>query len=307
VDDLVLLDLTPTELRVFLALRHDVDRWGESRASMEMLGELTGYGRTTLSKAVAGLVRRDLIRVHRKKRDFGRLSWNVYTVVPCSPERTRLVIEPKSPRSRERTSTRVLNKSLEVKLTKTINTEVAAPRLEESMNRWQDDDDLPGVGLLDAVSESDKSKPLSKKSAKNRSERPQAEWTANDVAVEFSFRVYARMPQVPRTIDTNTLRMRLSVNRKKYGQTAAQEMAAMDKFFADERNYRRVEQNPAKAHFEILQAIATYIRETTSPVVAVPVDITVAMDYIEASDGRKFENNMPGRAALKRYEDKLKG
>ena len=37
------------------------------------------------------------------------------------------------------------------------------------------------------------------------------------------------------------------------------------------------------------------------------VDKVLEMDYISASDGRKFENNMPGRAALQRYEEKLKG
>lgn len=304
-DDLVLLSLPPTELRVFLALRHNVDRWGEVRASMEMLGELTGYGRTTLSSAVKGLSERGLIRIHRKKRDFGRLSWNVYTVVPCSPERTRVALEQSAPRSPERTSTRVLNKSLDIKLITNTITEVAPPREEKEMNRWSDDDDdIAGVGLL-----GDEKKPVAKKvskaSPKTRSQRPQDEWTAADVASEFSFRVYARMPQVPKTIATSTLRMRLAVNRKQYGQTAAQEMAAMDKFFADERNYRRVEQKPDKAHFEFLQAIAEYIRNESVSVA--PVDTPVEMDYISASDGRKFENNMPGRAALKRHEEKLKG
>jgi len=32
-----------------------------------------------------------------------------------------------------------------------------------------------------------------------------------------------------------------------------------------------------------------------------------SLEYIIASDGRKFDNSMPGRAALERYEDKLKG
>jgi hypothetical protein len=308
-DDLVLLSLSSSELRLFLALRHDCDKFGETRISMEELSSLTGYGRTALSLALVGLVERDLVRVRRIKGVRGRLQANEYTVVPCSPERTRMG----SPRSLEQTSTRVLSKSLKVKLTKTITTEGTSPLaqsqpLEEKMNRWSDDDDLPGVGLLDEPVAQKSVKPLSKKSSKNRNERPRAEWTANDVAAEFTFRVYARMPNVPHTIDTQTLRMRLSVNRKTYGVNAVQELAAMDKFFADERNYRRVEQKPEKAHFEILQAIAEHIKSTSSPVLQpVGVDKVLEMDYVSASDGRKFENNMPGRAALQRYEEKLKG
>lgn len=310
-DDLVLLSLSSSELRLFLALRHDCDKFGETRISMEDLSLLTGYGRTALSLALVGLVEKDLVRVRRIKGVRGRLQSNEYVVVPCSPERTRVAFERGSPRSRERTSTHVLNKSIKDNITKTIITEGSSPlaqtQLEENLNRWSDDDDLPGVGLLDEPSSSVKSKPLSKRSSKNRNERPQAEWTANDVAAEFTFRVYARMPQVPHTIDTQTLRMRLSVNRKTYGVSAVQELAAMDKFFADERNYRRVEQKPEKAHFEILQAIAEYIKGNSSSVPVVAVDKVLEMDYVSASDGRKFENNMPGRAAMKRHEEKSKG
>jgi hypothetical protein len=35
------------------------------------------------------------------------------------------------------------------------------------------------------------------------------------------------------------------------------------------------------------------------------IEVDVA-EFVYASDGRRFDNSMPGRAALNRYEDKLR-
>lgn len=314
-DDLVLLSLPSKELRVFLALRHSCDKFGETLVSMDELGELTGYGRTALSQAVAGLVERKLLLVHRMKRDFGRLARNKYIVVPCSPERTRRMVEGESPRSRERTSTRVLNKSLSNVSNVVITTEVTAPSApsrEEKKMRWQDDDEnLGGFGLLDGeVPSAQKATPVSKRLPKTRHLRPQDEWTAADVATEFSFRVYARLPKIPKLLNTNNLRQRLSVNRSRYDMTALIELEAMDAFLADERNMTRILNAPEKAHEMFLASIAKQapeILEQYGESVQVAVDNPPRVDYIVASDGKQFDNSMPGRAALKRYEEKLKG
>jgi hypothetical protein len=101
------------------------------------------------------------------------------------------------------------------------------------------------------------------------------------------------------------LSIALAQNRKKFGVTAVQEMAALEKFFSDERNMATIRKFPKNSHGVFLNAITKFLAENVSVETAVAVEEETV--YVYASDGKKFDNSMPGRASLARYEEKMKG
>jgi hypothetical protein len=88
VSDLELLELQPAQLKVFLAMRHLESRWGEVRATMETLGELTGYSRSSVHRAVESLVELGWVSVKRMKRNYGLWDENRYTLLRCGIRET---------------------------------------------------------------------------------------------------------------------------------------------------------------------------------------------------------------------------
>ena len=318
-DALALLELPPAQLRVFLALSHLENRWGGAKAvSMDELAELTGYGRSAISRAVSGLADARWIEVVRSKRNYGMLAKNKYRILGCPPSDTRLV-EDESPCASGETSTRshvttiTTSNTKSTKSTSKLKSAVPSePHSAEAqkeivvVNRWsEDEDDLPGFGLLDSDVKPMVGK-VNRRDAKTRNLRPRDEWTANDVASEFASRVYEKVRGIPGLVNTRGLAGALATNRKRFGVTAAQEMAALEKFFSDERNLATIKKFPKGAHGVFLNAITKFLADGHEAVSS-PVDTVAADDYVYASDGKKFDNSMPGRAALKRYEEKLKG
>jgi len=73
--------MTKLELAVLTAITNTADRWGESSVTMAELQEHTGYGRTSLSKAVNQLSLSGAVKVVRTKRNLGRLYKNKYLLV----------------------------------------------------------------------------------------------------------------------------------------------------------------------------------------------------------------------------------
>lgn len=321
-DDKVLLSLPPAELRVFLALRSTADRWSESHVSMEELTELTGYGRTSLSKAVKGLQSAGLISIQRTKRNLGYLHKNVY-VLPRSEDRTSL----NEGRSLQRTPT-ASNIAIEVvkatKLDNQVTTMTTVTTVEkdtsylfngsavekENMNRWSDDDDnLGGFGLLgDEVPASQKAKPVSKRDPKTRHQRPQHEWTPNDMASEFASRLYDKVRGIPGLVNINRLAPVIGKYRKERGTTALYELEVLDMLMMDEGRLRQVKQDPANAWKIFLRMLATHGQQAMTKLGMddTALDIEPVDKYVYASDGRKFDNSMPGRAARDLYETKIK-
>jgi hypothetical protein len=285
---------------------------------MDELAELTGYGRSAISRAVAGLADTQWIEVVRSKRNYGMLAKNKYRILGCPPSDTRLA-DGEPPCAPGETSTR---SHVTTKSTKSTNITKSTSKLKSAVpsephsaeaqresvvvNRWsEDEDDLPGFGLLDADVKPVVEK-VNRRDAKTRNLRPRDEWTANDVASEFASRVYEKVRGIPGLVNTRGLAGALATNRKRFGVTAAQEVAALEKFFADERNLATIKKFPKGAHGVFLNSITKFLAEGHEVVVS-PVDSVAVEDYVYASDGKKFDNSMPGRAALKRYEDKLKG
>lgn len=295
-------------------MRHLESRWGEVRATMETLGELTGYSRSSVHRAVESLVELGWVKVKRTKRNYGLWNENRYTILRGSMRDTSKaqieVNEGAEGRVISDTTTRVLisTKSTNNKLTSNLNNSnpsdlgATAPRKGKMVNKWKDEDsEIGGVGLLGSTGTET---PQQKKRA-HRSEKPIESWSGNDVASEFASRVYEKVRGIPGLVNTSRLAIALNTNRKKFGITASQEMGALEKFFADERNLATIKKFPKNSHGIFLNSITKYVSEFGE--VEPSVD-TVAQDvYVYASDGKEFDNSMPGRMALQRYETKLKG
>jgi hypothetical protein len=106
-------------------------------------------------------------------------------------------------------------------------------------------------------------------------------------------------------VNTKRLSIALAQNRKKFGVSSVQEMAALEKFFSDERNMATIRKFPKNSHGIFLNSITKYLADNVSVETAVAVEEETV--YVYASDGKQFDNSMPGRASLARYEEKMKG
>jgi hypothetical protein len=176
------------------------------------------------------------------------------------------------------------------------------------VNKWSDNDE--GFILGDFGSEFTPLKKMSKRDPKTRHLRPQEEWTPADVASEFSSRAYTKLRGIPGVINTKALWGALAANRKKYNITAVIELEALERFFADERNFVALRKNPKSAHGMFLNAITSQIHniEMDLDMGQEPIEQEVASstEFVYASDGTEFDNSMAGRLDRKEYEARLK-
>lgn len=171
------------------------------------------------------------------------------------------------------------------------------------MNRWNDDDDLKGFGLLDGDTPSGQKKiPVSKKSSKTRHQRAKEDWTPADVASEFSWRIYDKIRGIPNMINTKTLTILLAKNRKEFGVTASMELDLLDKFIGDERNLIAIKRQPSKTINIFLVFITNNINKLSQ---TSEVAIEEDNSNLISTDGKVFDNTVIGRAALERHEAKL--
>lgn len=272
-----------------------VDKWGDVNLTMAELSELTGYSRTTLWRALQALEAQDLVDTTRTKRNYGKLYKNRYKLIETSTAGQG--------NQDDNLTTVTTDTTLVKNATHSLGPE--GPKEEETMvNKWKDDDDVAGVGLLDEKPVAEK---VSKRDPKTRHQRPQSEWTAADVASEFSWRVYDKVRGIPGMVNTQALRGALSANRKKFNITADVEMKLLEKFFADERNLATIKKYPKSTHGIFLNFITNNITSVSNETtVEQAVALAETLEYVVATDGRKFDNSVPGRKALERYEQKLK-
>jgi len=333
-----LLNLSPAALRTWLAIRACLARKRPVQPSMETLETLTGYKRQRLSTAITELKNEGFLEVKRTKRNLGKLSYNEYSIPgihtdtsepsPGIPEDTLTT----SPCIVEDTSTADSNSNnyLTTVITNDLTSHRKNPRLKEFpvTSKWRPrgedttgDDEIGGFGLLEDEQPAAVKHKLStdKRDPKTRGRRPEAEWTPVDVAVEFSFQLARKYPLLPGLVNTKQLSGALAANRKKYGITAPIEMEIMRLFLGDERKHFdwNVNENYKLLYKRFLRMFTTDMdralnnlgmpsrRELTEVVDEVAFE--PASEYVYASDGRKFDNSIPGRKSLQRYEEKLKG
>ena len=325
-DELLLLSLSANEARTLLALRHLSDSKGKIVATMEELGILTKYSRETLRVAVRSLEDRGLITTRRTKRNLGKLYKNEYQLIQenlaSEDEKQENLASPVEVFAQKFLASTAgtddigipstNSKSIVLNTTYLIPSEAREENFKEVklVNKWQDDgDDIVGFGLLDGeVQASLKPVPVSKRNPKTRWQRPQDDWTPADVATEFSYRMYQKINNAPAMINTAELRGALAAYRKRYNTNATIEMSIMEKFFGDARIWGEAKKAPHFAHKIFLRLITTATSEVMSEL---GMDEPVSTEpkrsnYVYASDGTRFDNSVPGRVDLQRYEEKLR-
>jgi len=301
--DSVLLSLKDNELRTYIALRSLALPNGDVSVSMEELGKLTGYSRTTLFRAISSLTSNEIIKTIRTKRNLGKLSYNKYKVLlgfTGETLRPSLSFNPETSTA-DYISNKVITTNINnIKIT-TIAKDVPV------VNKWSDDDDnIGGFGLLEGeVPASQKPRKVSKRDPKTRFQRPEAEWTAFDVAAEFSSRLHDEIRGIPGIIPTGKLGMALNSFRSRYGLTSTIELEVLDRFATDPNNAPIVRKDPGSAYKLYLQALLSQSGKVINDLGLDDNDSPKVDSNIYATDGRRFDNSLPGRASLARYEEKL--
>ena len=277
---------------LFTTLMEYVDKWGDVNLTMAELSDLTGYSRTTLWRALQALEEMEMVDTTRTKRNYGKLYKNRYKLVETST-------------AGQGNQDDSLTTEIVIVKNATHSLGAEGPEEEEQMvNKWIDEDDVAGVGLIDEKPVAQK---VSKRDPKTRHLRPQEDWTTWDVASEFARRVYDNVRGIPGMVNTANLRGALAKNRTKFGITADVEMTLMDKFFGDGRNLATIKKFPKGTVGLFLNFITNNISSVSNEVtVEEALVMAETLEYLIATDGRKFDNSVPGRKALERYEQKLK-
>jgi len=177
------------------------------------------------------------------------------------------------------------------------------------MRKWEDDgDNLAGFGL---VEDRDAPQPAIRKSdPKTRNKRPEHEWTALDVAAEFSFRVGRKFPLLPGTVNVRQLSGALRKFRSQYQTNAVIELELLRLFMADENNFKDVGDEAPFLYKRYLASFGKKINQARENLglskITAPSEPTVKMgELLTASDGRTFQNSLSGRAQLERHEKRL--
>jgi DNA-binding transcriptional ArsR family regulator len=340
-DELLLLSLEPAEARTLLALRHLASPQRLVEATAEELGVLTGYSPATLRRALRGLEERGLVLTTRTKKGFGKFSANRYTLVEPSLTHERSEAEPSLtdggveslPSLTDERSTHGQVVSMTTINTKDSHTMynykdshmrknkykevlVGAERWKPKGEDTSGDDEIGGFGLFEDERPAVVKHKLStdKRDPKTRGRRPQEEWTAADVSVEFSYQLARKYPYLPGTFQTSPLRGALAKNRKQYGITPLIELEVLRLFLGDERNHKDAEQKPDMLYKRYLKMFQTHMGDALKnlgmPSMRELADADLTHEKIDefvySSDGRAFDNSIPGRRMMQKYEEKLK-
>jgi predicted transcriptional regulator len=326
-DEQLLLSLSNAELRTLLALRHLADGKRMVEATMEDLEKILGATRETVRLGLRGLESKKLVETTRTKRNFGKYSVNKYYLPwqknlawqqePCQENlaSTYDQVVDIAINKDSYTSTPMYNYIAKQNRTNLKEVVVTPDRWRPKGEDTSGDDELGGFGLFDDEKPAVVKHKLStdKRDPKTRGRRPQEEWTAADVAVEFSYLLSRKYPYLPGTFQTSPLRGALAKNRKQYGITAIIELEILRLFMADERNHRDAEQKPSILYKRYLSMFKTHLTEAhknlglPSPRDLADSDVEreEVSEFVYASDGRAFDNSIPGRRKLSLYEQKL--
>lgn len=189
--------------------------------------------------------------------------------------------------------------------TKGFTKEIKVP-----MRKWEDDgDNLAGFGLVEPK---DAPQPKIRKSdPKTRGKRPEHEWTAMDVAAEFSYQVGRKYPLLPGTVSVKSLSGAIRKFRSQYGTTPLIELELLRLFMQDERNFKDIGDEAPHLYRKYLASFGTKMNQARENLglnrVTAKVETTPASGTLISSDGRVFQNSLSGRAQLERHEKRLKG
>jgi len=315
-------DLTDFQFRLLATLCHLAGSEGRVEASAEALGIASGrVTEKTVRRGLAALEKAGFVRRTKTKRANGYRGKDIVDIL--GPQVTSGPVEAQDIwASNVRTSHDYRSRSIIVnkplvpndqdsnQLKDIRNTEgVSMKEIKVPMRKWEDDgDSLAGFGLVEPRdAESPK---IRKSDPRTRGKRPEHEWTAMDVAAEFSYRVGKRYPLLPGTVNVRQLSGALSKFRKQYQTTALIELELLRLFMTDENNFRNIGDEAPFLYKLYLASFGKKMNQARENLglgkVNAPAETVVKMGTLVASDGRVFQNSLSGRAQLERYERQLK-
>jgi hypothetical protein len=311
------LELDDKEFRLLAAMCHLAASDGVVEATMSDLGILTQRGEENVRRALRGLEAKGLVTTTRTKRNLGRLHKNRYTLTHCMVGSKDAVIHHTVGSTDGTHVVPVITNTTNSQVSRVINTTYLlvgneVSHKEETMNKWQDDDDTVGFGLLEGELPAKQAEAMvsDKRKPKTRGNRPVTDWTTYDMATEFSYRLSRKFPLIPGLVNVKALAGALAKNRREYGITAVVEMEIMDLFFGDERKWRSAEEHPEKIHGKYLRMFTTNLEEALSNLgmldqLSDTPPVVQQGTYLYASDGTRFDDSFLGRKALRQYEQEL--
>ncbi len=314
-------DLTDFQFRLLATICHLAGSEGRVEASAEALGIASGnVTGKTVRRGLAALEKAGFINRTKTKRANGYRGKDIVDItgpqVTSGPTKAQDIWASDVRTSRDYRSRSInTNKPLvpnskdSNQLKDIRNTEgVSMKEIRLPMRRWEDDgDNLAGFGLVEPRdAESPK---IRKSDPRTRGKRPEHEWSAMDVAAEFSYRVGKRFPLLPGTVNVRQLAGALNKFRKQYQTTALVELELLKLFMSDENNFRNVGDEAPHLYKLYLASFGKKMNQARETLgltkVNAPENTSVKLGTLTASDGRVFQNSLSGRAQLERYEKRL--
>ena len=308
-------DLTDYQFRLLATICHLQGSGGRFKTSVAELGRQTGKtSDRTVRTALKALEEAGFLSRTQSKRANGFKGMDWYEVVENYrtedknyrtvnyrtshgyKSRSQIVDKPLVPNSQDSYKLKDIEE-------KDFLKEIKVP-----MRKWEDDgEDLAGFGLVEPK---DVPQPRIRKSdPKTRGKRPEHEWTPMDVAAEFSFQVGRKYPLLPGTVSVKSLSGALSKFRNQYNTTALIELELLRLFMADERNFEQIGDEAPFLYKKYLASFGKKMNQARENLgltkVNAPVETSVKIGTLTASDGRVFQNSLSGRAQLERHEKRL--
>jgi len=305
--------LTPREFYLLAVMYRHVDRWGDVNLTSEELEQLTNTSRTTVWRDMTALEEAGLVETERTRRNFNKFYKNRYRLIsPCFQPETKeeeavsLCFQPETSTAGQGSSNSyktIIVKSLVSKTSSYLGAD--APKEEIVVNRWSDDDDIPGVGLFESeMVEKAKPKKPAKARPVNRLMRPEAEWTTQDVATEFGMMMYQHVKANTGPINGVNLKVILNTFRNRYKTNATVELEVMRTMFQDSSAVASIAKKPENGHKVYLNWLSNHMQQIANG--TTEVDNEDSVYYVYASDGTEFDNSMSGKLELAKYEASLK-
>ena len=201
------------------------------------------------------------------------------------------------------------NNQSSYKLNTLRNENVPRKEMKIPMKNYDDDEGLAGVGLIeprDAVQPK-----IRKSDPRTRGKRPEHEWTAMDVAAEFSYQVGRKYPLLPGTVSVKTLSGALRKFRTQYGTTPIVELELLRLFMADSNNFRDIGSEAPLLYKKFLSSFGKKMNLARSNLGLANINAKENTEsktvVLTSSDGKTFPNSLSGRAQLERHEKRLGG
>lgn len=328
-------DITkPSHFKVAVALYTLADRDGTIDVSTKQLSDFCEVSESSLTRAFRELEDKGYLETVRTRKGFNRFSFNVYRLLKIEPasgaeSRTGMSIRAlsvewgiteKSEYETLRPSSNVSDGeyTTAVSLSLTDERSTAVKVADKAIDRQVSHKEEEILRIpsptgstpkefkslnQNSLKQTQAKKPLSMdpKDFRTRGRRPVESWTTWDVAAEFADRLQKAFPTRPTLINKKRLAKALLPMRSKYGSNAKAEMFLVDLFFLTRANILAVSIDPHLAIGIFLNYFKTDLKRALKC-----SQNQIVVGKLVASDGSEFDNTIPGRAAFKRYEEKLK-